>query len=62
MAVTGRHKIIDGKRFFKFKIFPTKAAANRKAKELRDSGRYLVRVQADDGQWAIFCFEIKKRG
>lgn len=52
---TGRHKIIDGKRFFRYRVGLTKREADSLGRSLKKEGRYFVRVLPHEGMWAVYC-------
>ncbi len=52
---TGRHKIIDGKEFFRYRVGLTKREADSMSEDLQE--RYFVRVLPHKGKWAVYCRE-----
>ncbi len=55
--MTGRHKMIGGEKFWRYRVGLTEAAAKSLGKELRKTGRYYVRVQMHEGKYAVYCRE-----
>lgn len=53
--MAGRHKVIDGKRFFRYRVGLTKREADNMSDDLQE--RYLVRVLPHKGKWAVYCRE-----
>ncbi|KKM25408.1 hypothetical protein LCGC14_1595210 [marine sediment metagenome] len=53
--MAGRHKVIDGKRFFRYRVGLTKREADSMSDDLQE--RYLVRVLPHKGKWAVYCRE-----
>ncbi len=56
---SGRHKVIGGKRFFRYRVGLSHDAAKKMAKDLRETGRYFVRIQRHEGDWAVYCRDKK---
>ena len=56
-AKSGRHRIFNGKQYFKYRIIASKREAQKLVKELRESGRHFVRLVAEDNPWAVYCLE-----
>ncbi len=52
---SGRHKIIDGKEFFRYRVGLTKQEADSMAVDLKE--RYFVRVLPHKDKWAVYCRE-----
>ncbi len=55
--MAGRHKVIGGKRFWRYRVDLSHDEAIRLGKELRATGRYFVRIQRHEGKWAVYCLE-----
>ncbi len=55
--MAGRHKVIDGKEFFRYRVRLTKDEADSLGRKLKQEGRYFVRVLPHAGMWAVYCRE-----
>lgn len=53
-----RHKIINGKRYFKFKRFNTKGQAVKRSDIMKATGRFETRILPDGDKYALFCRKI----
>ncbi len=53
--LSGRHMMIDGKKFFRYRVGLTKREADSMSEELQE--RYFVRVLPHKGKWAVYCRE-----